>query len=36
VFAFIRAWEEYIFVRTFLIENTNWVMSLYLFWVPTM
>ena len=33
VFAFIRAWEEYIFVRTFLIENTNWVMSLYLFWV---
>ena len=33
VFAFIRDWEEYIFVRTFLIENTNWVMSLYLFWV---
>ena len=33
VFAFIRAWEEYIFVRTLLIENTNWVMSLYLFWV---
>ena len=33
VFAFIRAWEEYVFVRTFLIENTNWVMSLYLFWV---
>ncbi len=33
VFAFIRAWEEYIFVRTFLIENSNWVMSLYLFWV---
>jgi inositol-phosphate transport system permease protein len=33
VFAFIRAWEEYIFVRTRLIENTNWVMSLYLFWV---
>jgi inositol-phosphate transport system permease protein len=33
VFAFIRAWEEYIFVRTMLIENTNWVMSLYLFWV---
>ena len=33
VFAFIRAWEEYIFVRTFLIENKNWVMSLYLFWV---
>jgi len=33
VFAFIRAWEEYIFVRTMLIENTKWVMSLYLFWV---
>lgn len=33
VFAFIRAWEEYIFVRTMLIENTHWVMSLYLFWV---
>jgi inositol-phosphate transport system permease protein len=33
VFAFIRAWEEYIFVRTMLIENTNWVMSLYLFWI---
>ena len=33
VFAFIRAWEEYIFVRTMLIENRNWVMSLYLFWV---
>jgi len=33
VFAFIRAWEEYIFVRTLLIENRNWVMSLYLFWV---
>ena len=33
VFAFIRAWEEYIFVRTLLIENGNWVMSLYLFWV---
>src|SRR5207244_5040661 len=29
VFAFIRAWEEYIFVRTMLIENKNWVMSLY-------
>ena len=26
-------WEEYIFVRTMLIENTNWVMSLYLFWI---
>jgi inositol-phosphate transport system permease protein len=28
VFAFIRAWEES-FRSTFLIENTNWVMSLY-------
>ena len=33
VFTFIRGWEEYIFVRTFLIQNTNWTMSLYLFWV---
>ena len=33
VFSFIRAWEEYIFVRTMLIDNKNWVMSLYLFWV---
>jgi inositol-phosphate transport system permease protein len=33
VFAFIRAWEEYIFVRTMLIENTHWVMRLYLYWV---
>src|SRR5439155_21360152 len=33
VFAFIRAWEEYIFVRTMLIENKSWVMSLYLFCV---
>lgn len=31
VFAFIRGWEEYIFVLTFLIRNTNWTMSLYLF-----
>ena len=33
VFSFIRGWEEYIFVFTFLIRNTNWVMSLYLFFV---
>ena len=31
VFAFIRGWEEYIFVLTFLIRNTNWTMGLYLF-----
>ncbi len=33
VFAFIKGWEEYIFVRTLLFEKSNWVMSLYLFWV---
>ncbi len=33
VFAFIRGFEEYIFVRTLLIEDSRWVMSLYLFWV---
>ena len=33
VFAFIRGWEEYVFVRTLLFEKSNWVMSLYLFWV---
>lgn len=33
VFSFIRGWEEYIFVFTFLIRNTNWTMSLYLFFV---
>ena len=33
VFSFIRGWEEYIFVFTFLIKNANWTMSLYLFWV---
>ncbi|MGH6926481.1 MAG: carbohydrate ABC transporter permease [Propylenella sp.] len=32
VFTFIRGWEEYIFVFTFLIRNTNWTMSLYMFW----
>ena len=33
VFAFIKGWEEYVFVRTLLIEKSNWVMSLYLYWV---
>jgi len=33
VFTFIRGWEEYIFVFTFLIRNTNWTMSLYMFYV---
>ena len=33
VFAFIRGWEEYVFVRTLLFEKSNWVMSLYLWWV---
>ena len=33
VFTFIRGWEEYIFVFTFLIRNTNWTMSLYMFFV---
>ena len=33
VFSFIRGWEEYIFVFTFLIENANWTMSLYMFFV---
>lgn len=33
VFAFIRGFEEYIFVRTLLIEDSRWVMSLFLFWV---
>ena len=33
VFSFIRGWEEYIFVFTFLIDNTNWTMSLYMFFV---
>ena len=33
VFAFIKAWEEYVFVRTLLFDKANWVMSLYLFWV---
>ena len=33
VFAFIKGWEEYVFVRTLLFEKSNWVMSLYIFWV---
>lgn len=33
VFSFIRGWEEYIFVFTFLIKSTNWTMSLYMFFV---
>ena len=33
VFSFIKGWEEYVFVRTLLFEKSNWVMSLYLFWV---
>ncbi|MCG8510686.1 MAG: carbohydrate ABC transporter permease [Rhodospirillales bacterium] len=33
VFAFIKGWEEYVFVRTLLFEKSNWMMSLYLFWV---
>ncbi len=33
VFAFIKGWEEYVFVRTLLFEKSNWVMSLYIFYV---
>jgi inositol-phosphate transport system permease protein len=33
VFTFIRGWEEYIFVFTFLIKSANWTMSLYMFYV---
>ena len=33
IFAFLRGWEEYVFVRTLLFDKQNWVMSLYLFWV---
>ena len=33
VFAFIKGWEEYVFVRTLLFDKSNWMMSLYLFWV---
>ena len=35
IFAFIRGWEEYVFVRTLLIAQENWTMSLYLFWTIT-
>jgi inositol-phosphate transport system permease protein len=33
VFAFIKGWEEYVFVRTLLFDKQNWTMSLYIFWV---
>jgi inositol-phosphate transport system permease protein len=33
IFAFLRGWEEYVFVRTLLVAKSNWVMSLYLFFV---
>jgi inositol-phosphate transport system permease protein len=33
IFAFLRGWEEYVFVRTLLFEKANWTMSLYLFWM---
>jgi inositol-phosphate transport system permease protein len=33
VFAFLRGWEEYVFVRTLLFQKANWTMSLYLFWL---
>jgi len=33
IFAFIRGWEEYVFVRTLLLSKSNWTMSLYLFWM---
>lgn len=33
VFAFLKGWEDYVFVRTMLFDKSNWVMSLYLFWV---
>jgi inositol-phosphate transport system permease protein len=33
VFAFLRGWEEYVFVRTLLFQKSNWTMSLYLFWM---
>ncbi len=31
VFTFIRGWEEYIFMFTFLINNNHWTMSLFMF-----
>lgn len=33
IFAFLRGWEEYVFVRTLLFQKSNWTMSLYLFWM---
>jgi inositol-phosphate transport system permease protein len=33
IFAFLRGWEEYVFVRTLLFEKSNWTMSIYLFWM---
>jgi inositol-phosphate transport system permease protein len=33
IFAFLRGWEEYVFVRTLLFAKSNWTMSLYLFWM---
>jgi inositol-phosphate transport system permease protein len=33
VFAFLRGWEEYVFVTTLLFSKSNWTMSLYLFWM---
>ena len=33
IFAFLRGWEEYVFVRTLLLAKSNWTMSLYLFWM---
>jgi inositol-phosphate transport system permease protein len=33
IFAFLRGWEEYVFVRTLLLQKENWTMSLYLFWM---
>ncbi len=33
VFAFIKGWEEYVFVRTLIIDKSNWMMSMYLFFV---
>lgn len=33
IFAFIRGWEEYIFVSTFIFSDAKWVMSLYLFFL---
>ncbi len=33
IFAFLRGWEDYVFVRTLLIGKNNWVIISYLFWV---